>query len=131
MQIFAAYGQNGSSREDHCPLDDVLEFADIARPRVTRQSAHGFCRDGVDRLAKLPAELLYKVPHKQGNVFRPLTQRGHANGKDIQAIVQIGAELLLAYQYFQITIGGGDEPRVRSERASRTQPLKFALLQNP
>ena len=88
--------------------------------------------DGIVSIALLdaPAELLHEVPDQQRNIFGPLAQRRDADGKHVEPIVQIGAELLLAHHRFQIAIGRRDQPRIGAQRPRRAQPLELALLQN-
>src|SRR5262249_13823789 len=102
----------------------------VARPWIACQSAHSFGWYGIDRLAKLPAELLDEMAYEQGNVLWAFAQRRHSDGKHIEPVVQVGAELLFAYQCFEIAIGGGDEPGVGAKRARGAEALEFPLLQN-
>ena len=88
--------------------------------------------DGMVSIALLMRRLilLYEVPHQQRNVFRTLAQRRDADRKHVEAVVQIGAELLFADQSFEIAIGGRDQASVGTQGSRRTQALEFALLQN-
>src|SRR5258707_471314 len=95
MQIISRYVQNRVLRNDNGALDHVLQFADVAGPRILDQRRNGFGRDGIDSLPHLPAVLLYEVSHEQRNVFGPLTQGRNSHWKYVETIVQIGAELLI------------------------------------
>ena len=77
-----------------------------------------------------PAELLHEMPDQQRNVFRPLAQRRHADGKHVEPVVQVGAEFLLVHQRLQVAIGRRDQARIGAQRARRSQPLELALLQH-
>src|ERR1051326_1085261 len=70
------------------------------------------------------------MPNQEGNVFRALAERRNINGKNVQAIEEIRPELLLLHEGTEITIGGGDQPRISAESAGATEPLKLALLQD-
>ena len=72
---------------------------------------------------------LHEVADQQGDIFGTFAQRRNANGKHVEAIVEIGTELLFAYQLFQIAICCGDQPGVSSQCPSGPQALKLALLQ--
>src|SRR5208337_653529 len=50
--------------------------------------------------------------------------------KDIQPVKQIGTEFLLLHQGTEISIGGGDQTRVRGEGARTPQAFELALLQD-
>jgi hypothetical protein len=43
------------------PLDDILQFADIAGPRVILKRAHGSGRDGIDLFPEFSGRLVRKV----------------------------------------------------------------------
>src|SRR6202453_2119438 len=116
--------------EDHGTLDNILKFADIARPRIPDQRRHAVRCNRIDGLAHAPAELLHKVAHQQGNIFRTLAQRGNSNRKYIQPIIQIRAKLLLGDKPFQITIALADQPGMGPQSPRRTQTLEFTPLQN-
>src|SRR2546430_2860654 len=47
----------------------------------------------------------------QGNVFLTLTERGNLDGKDVQAVVEIVAELALRDEIRKIEICGCDDTR--------------------
>ena len=72
-----------------------------------------------------------KMPHQQRDVLPPLAQRRHAHGKDMQAIEEIGAELLRLDHGREIAVGRGDQARIRAQGAGATQPFELALLQHP
>src|SRR5262245_23600488 len=72
-----------------------------------------------------------KMPHQQRDILRPLAQRRHLYGKDMQAIEEIGAELLRLHHSREIAVGRGDQPRLRAQGAGAAQPLELALLQHP
>ena len=55
---------------------------------------------------------------------------GTRTGKYIQAIEQIGAELLLFDHGGEIAVGGGDQAGVGLERARAAEALKLALLKH-
>src|SRR5258705_12970030 len=108
MQIISRYVQNRVLRNDNGALDYVLQFADVAGPRIFDQRRHGLGRDRIDRLTHLPAVLLYEVSHEKRNVLGSLTQGRNAHWKHIETIVQICAELLLGNPSFEIAIGSRD-----------------------
>src|ERR1700685_4670599 len=103
--------------KDDRSLDDVLQFPDIARPGVTNQRVHGFRRDGVDLLGHVERKVLREVPDKERYIFSALAQWRNVDGKDVQSIKQIGAELLFFDHRMQITIGRGDQASVGAKGA--------------
>src|SRR5882724_446772 len=71
----------------------MLELADIARPGRVREGLHGLGGDRLEALAQLPRVVTHEVAHQERNIFRPLAQRRDQNGKDMQPVIDIGAEL--------------------------------------
>ena len=78
------------------------------------------------RLEKRCDEML----HQQRDVLPPLAQCGNPDRKHIQPVKKIGAELLLLHQGTEVSIGGGDQTRVRRECARTAQAFELALLQD-
>src|ERR1044072_8324310 len=79
--------------QDHGPLHDVLELADVPRPVVLDQQLHGFLAHGL--LGAALGVPLDEVVHQHGDVVPPLPQRRHAQGNDGQAEEQVSAEAAL------------------------------------
>src|SRR5579863_5604443 len=65
------------------------------------------------------------------NILPPLTQRRHVYGKDMQAIIEIAAELSCGNALRQISIGGRDQAYVDPDRPNPAQPFKLLILQHP
>ena len=75
--------EHRTAGQDDGMLDQVLQFADVPRPRVANQNLHGFGGDGVDHAAHPPCKMLHKMPYQQRNVFRTLAKwRGIFFGSD-------------------------------------------------
>src|SRR5262249_61891438 len=49
----------------------------------------------------------------------------------VEAIEQVGPELLLLDERREVPVGGRDQPRVGAKRAPAAQPLELALLEHP
>ena len=97
---------------------------------IPQQRGHNLRRDRVDAFVHATAELLHEVPDQQQNILGPLAQRRNTDRKNVQAIVEIRAELLLIDQSFQVPVRCGDQPRIRTKRARAPQSFKLALLQD-
>ena len=59
-----------------------------------------------------------------------LAQRRHAHGEHVQAIVQVGAELLRLHHRIEVAIRGGNQTRVGAQRARAAETLELTLLQH-
>ena len=83
-----------------------------------------------DALVHPRRELLREVLHERRNVIGPLAQRRIENRKDVEAIVEIAAELLVGDHLREIAVGCRDEPDVDADGAGAAQPLELLLLQH-
>src|ERR1700689_971314 len=103
--------------KDDRSLDDILQLPDVARPGVTNQRVHGFRRDGVDLLGHIKSKVLREMTNKERYIVSALAQWRNVNGKDVQSIKQIGAELLFFDHRMQITIGRSDQASIGAKGA--------------
>jgi hypothetical protein len=65
---------------------------------------------------------------EERNVFFTFPQRRNVNRKNIQAVVEVAAELFLPDHLFQIAMGGGYNPNVNVLRPRTAQALEFPFL---
>src|SRR5581483_5506286 len=119
----------GARREDHGAFDQVFEFANVARPRVLTQLFHYIGWNRLDRFLHPARVLLREIADEKRNVFHTRAQRRYKDGKHIEAVIEIGAKLLLSDHLLEVAIGGGDEPDFRFDRTRAAKPLEFLFLQ--
>ena len=81
--------------EDGQPLDDISQFADIARPRVAFHLAHRLGLKALDLDLILLAETLQERDRQQGDVALPLAQRRQKDRHHIEPIIEVFAKLAL------------------------------------
>ncbi len=65
------------------------------------------------------------------NIFPAFPQRRQPDGNYIETIVQILPKFSLFHQFFQIPVGGGDNPGVHLDGPVVSHPLKFFFLNYP
>lgn len=70
-----------------CVFDDILQFTDIAWPRIFHEDTLRFRRDPLYLLVKKLIVVLEKIKGQNGNVFFSFTQRRQGDRDDIQPIV--------------------------------------------
>ena len=61
--------QRPAARHDHRPLNEILEFTNIARPLPSGEALHDDWRNGVNFLLHLLGELLDELTHQLWYVF--------------------------------------------------------------
>src|SRR6478672_2051443 len=113
------------------PLHDVLQFTDVARPRVAREQRNRIGIDGSGTEVVSRAELAQKVRDQVGDVLQTFAQGGHANRHDAQSIVQILSEAAVRDEIVKPAVGRGHDARRHSNRLLAAHALKLAILQNP
>ncbi len=70
-----------------------------------------------------------KISYKQRDIFAALAQRREGDWKDLQAIVQVAAELAGDDHLGEIAIGGGDEANVDGNCSGSADAFEFFFLQ--
>ena len=121
---------DGALHQGHRPLDDVLELADVARPRVGLEGDEGLRGDAADGLLELVGILPDEVLHEQRDVPPPVPERGHRDRHHVQPIVEVLAESLLAHGLLEILVSRGDDPHVHLEALRSADPLELPLLEH-
>ena len=110
-------------------LGHVLQFAHVAGPVVVLP-AHHVLRRPIGRGAVVAHPgLLQKVGHQQRDVLGALTQRRQCNRHDVQAVVQVHAELAAVGRRLQIHLGRRHHTAIDRYAGVAAQPLDAALLQ--
>src|SRR6185436_1938139 len=80
--------------EDQPPLEGVAKLPQVARPRVLQHPGPGARREGLAGMAEALAEVGEEVIENRRQVGAALAQRRHAEGEDLEAIEEVGAEEL-------------------------------------
>src|SRR5689334_19157010 len=97
---------------------------------VTGQRLHRLGRNGRDPLVHAARKLLNEVANQQRDVVSPVAQGRDGDGKDVEPIVQVRAELARLDHGAQVTVGGGDQARIRADRPRAAETLELPLLQD-
>src|SRR5271157_5469409 len=109
----------------------MLQFPDVARPIVSRQSLYGRGWNLLDLAVQSFSVLLGEVPDEQWNVALALSQRRHGQRKHVQPIVKVAAKLASVDHLLQIPVRGGHQPDVDAYGAISTQPFELLFLNDP
>jgi len=65
--------QHPVGREDHCALNEILEFTDVAWPRMIDHRSHGGRRNIRRRPSYTLGSFLHEMAYKRWNVLAPLS----------------------------------------------------------
>ena len=103
-------------------LDEVLELAHVARPVVAREALHDVQREPGDRAALARVHLAAEVLGQRRDVLAPLPQGRDLDRNDVEAVVEVLAEVARRRPSPR---GRGGWPRRRARRresARRRRP---------
>src|SRR5947208_3606964 len=120
------HGEHLSIREDDRALDDVLKLADIPGPVIGSKQLERRSIDAPDLLAGLLGKALDQILDEQGDVVGSVAERGDFDGKDIQPVVKVLAELSLRDGALQVAIACGQDAHVHGKRPVASDPLELS-----
>ena len=110
-------------------VDAVFKFADVSREVALAEHLERIGCE-VQIASVLLAELVQKIPGKLGDVARSVPERRQEERHHIDAVVKVGAELLLGNEFFQIPVRGADETEVNLQGLLAADALELAFLQD-
>src|SRR6266403_4418784 len=105
-------------RKDNRAFHQVLQLANVARPRIPLEGSHGFRRNAIDLFPHAAAKQLHEMRNKSRNVFPALSQRRQQDWEDIQTIVQVTAKLPASDHLDETPIACRDQPDIHFVRAT-------------
>ena len=107
-------------------LDDVLQLPHVARPAVALERGHGVVVDAAD--APLSVALEEGVG-EQAHVPRPVAQRRQLDRDDVDAVVELLAELPLDGRLPEVAVGRRDHAHVHVHEGRPADAADLTLLQ--
>src|SRR5258705_3231661 len=116
--------------ENRC-LNDVFELADIAWPRIASKQPVGFRGDDLDVLIVYRREVGKKMIGEHRNGARALSQRRHADMKNIETIEKVFAEMFFRDSFLEVFVGRSDDSDINANISYATDPAKGLFFQNP
>src|SRR5215472_12037497 len=87
------------------------------------------CRNRFDLLFHSPGIFLSEVVDQQRNVLGPFTQWRNPDGKDIQTVIKVAAELAIFEHLLQVSVGRSDQTNIHPLGMVASKPFELALLQ--
>ncbi|MCG3148042.1 MAG: hypothetical protein PCFJNLEI_01484 [Verrucomicrobiae bacterium] len=110
--------------------DDVFQFADITVPELVVEKIAGFGGDGGVGVAEFRAMPAEEVVHEQGNVLRPVTERGEEDGRVVEPVVEVLPELFFVDGLFEVAMGRGKDADVHADGFFAAEALDGFVLQH-
>src|SRR5579863_2397040 len=116
---------------NHSALHRVLQFANVAQPRLLLQLVHRCRRNPRDAFVHGLRELANEVIDQRRDVLAAVAQRRQFDAKDVEPVKKVRTELTFLDQFLQILISSGDAAEVHLDNLIAAHASDFAFLQYP
>ena len=116
--------------ENRRALDDVLQFANVARPAMDEQRGNRIVGKSL-RLLVLARLFRQEVARSELDVLEAFAQRRQRDREDVQAIVQILAELARRHDLLEQRTAGGDDAALDRKFIETAKAANAARLERP
>src|SRR4029453_5076545 len=127
--MHADVDSSGTGADDQT-LGDVLELANVSRPVVTDEPLPSLSRDLGSRHAMRLRKRPQEMREQHWDVRSACAQRRDLDVDDVQAVVQVLAECLVADVLLQVAMGGSNDADVEGRQwPIRTAPFNLAGLE--
>ena len=115
--------------EDDETPDEVLQLADIPRPRVFQEEREGV-RGELHGALVLATKFVQEVSCEERDRFPPLAKGRDADLDHIEAVVEILSELAVAEGNFEVPVGRSDDPGIRPDDLAPSHAGEFRILEH-
>ena len=111
-------------------FDQVLEFTDVAGIAVGAKGVQSIACYGYDRFFHNMGEMSDVILNKGRYIGEALTQRAKVDFKAVKAIVEVFAEEIAGDEFFQVFVGGDDDPEIERYFYMRANTADAAFFKN-
>ena len=115
---------------DHGALENIAQFAHVARPGVAVKKLAHFGIDAANLPAVLGIEIAQNVLDQQGEIFLAIAQGRQMNVKHVQAEIEILPKLAVRNSLLGIFIGGREHAHVHRRFGLAAQAPDLAVLEH-
>ena len=122
--------QDPSAGHNHGSLDDISEFADIARPVVALQTRQHLRIDAGDPGAVLLVQVPEHRVRQSRNIVQPPAERRQFESEDIEAIIKVLAQESFPDSVFWISIRRGYDPNIHNGFRLSAQSADARVLED-
>ena len=118
--LFVRYGDQ--------PLDQVLELSNVAGPPVGAEDLQRRVGNALEVLPELQVVAAQEELRERREVLDPVAQRRHADGDDLQPVIQVFAEAPLLDRLIEVDVRGGNQPEGGLDRVGSADTFDLILL---
>jgi len=116
--------------KDYGAFDAVLQFTDVTGPVVAGQHVDRGGGNAPDIFVIGLAVFFDKEVSKKQDIGSAFAKRRNVNGKHVQPVIEILAELFFFDEAFQIAVGGGDDADIGFNGFGTADALELAFLKD-
>src|SRR5208283_3108109 len=116
--------------ENNGALNNVFELANVARPGVALQQFERLGLDAFHGLLEDGGIMAQEVMRDDGDILEALLERRRLDAHDVDAVVEVLAELAFGHELGEILVSGEDEPRAQGNELAGTEAAELHLLQH-
>ena len=109
--------KEAAASENDGAFDDVTQFTDIAGPIVGLQLDDAGLGEAGFGGAEIAGGQMNEMLCQEWDILAAVAEGGDLDGKDIQSIIEIFAEATGDDFFFEVAIGGADNPDIRTAGA--------------
>src|ERR1043165_9320501 len=113
---------------NECLLDDVLHFSHVARPGVTTQEVDSIFGELLRWSIVFFDSFGEKMFGEERNVFTALPKRGQIQCNNVDAVVQVFAELSFANELLQVLVRGRYNAHIHLDGLHPADPGELSFL---
>src|SRR5688572_4897573 len=116
--------------QEHDPLEEIPELPDVPGPGIGKEHPLRVRLDAREALGEGGVELREEVARQREDVFPALPDRRHADRDDLEPVVEVLAETLLAHHRLEVLVGRGDDPHAHRDVLGAADPLERHPLED-
>src|SRR3569833_3223562 len=120
---------DGRGGERHHLFDHNEQLPHVAGPRCRHQQLHRLRREAFDLAPVLLREAVQEMGGEQRDVLAAARERGDLERDDVEAVIQVLAELAVGHGLFEIAMRGGDLAHIDLDRSGRSDRAHLYVLQ--
>ena len=113
----------GHLGDNHGPLYDVGQLADVTRPRSPQKQVEHLWVETGYALAELLVEQIDEVGAERLNVLCAFSQWRQFDGTDVESVVEVVAKRASGYHLGKVAVGGRDHANVDLDGFRRSDPF--------
>src|SRR5262249_41646175 len=124
-------GKHDAVGQHHGCFEDVLQFADVAGPRIGPETPERLGRNRRGRAPETLGRSFQQMGNQQRQVIEALSKRGQAESHALQPVEEVLPKLALCDHLLEVLVGRSDDAHIDADRLDAADPLDLALLEGP